>query len=249
MVSAPKRIAQLFEKLERPRDEAAGALWLSEILARPGPRVLSFLNAHAVNLCARDETFCRALLSSDHMLRDGSGVKLGCRILGLAPGPNMNGTDLIPEILERFKTRKIAILGAERRWLEHAVAKLRGQGHTALVARDGFCAEEEYLALIREETPELVVLGMGMPKQELLALRLKAAIKESGGTALIVNGGAIIDFLGEKVTRAPRWLRRLGLEWVYRLWLEPRRLARRYLIGNVVFFWRILHVARIPTRI
>jgi exopolysaccharide biosynthesis WecB/TagA/CpsF family protein len=243
MASAAKRIAHLFEKLERPRDEAACALWLAEALARPGVRVLSFLNAHAVNLSAYNEGFYNALQSSDHLLRDGSGAKLGCRIMGLAPGPNMNGTDLIPQILDRFRARKIVLLGAERRWLDRAAEKLRGQGHTALIARDGYGAEEDYLALIRQERPELIVLGMGMPKQELLALRLKAVLEAVGGTALIVNGGAIIDFLGEKVTRAPQWLRRLGLEWVYRLWLEPRRLARRYLIGNLVFFWHVLRVA------
>jgi hypothetical protein len=53
---------------------------------------------------------------------------------------------------------------------------------------------------------------------------------------LIVNGGAILDFLGEKVTRAPEVMRNTGLEWVYRLYLEPKRLARRYLLGIPVFF-------------
>src|SRR5215813_5208200 len=101
-MSAPKRIAHLFQKLELPRDHVEAETWLAAMLARPGVRVLSFLNAHAVNLCAANEIFHRAVLGSDHVLRDGSGVRLGCRLLGLAPGPNMNGTDLIPVILERF---------------------------------------------------------------------------------------------------------------------------------------------------
>src|SRR5438132_512000 len=90
------------------------------------------------------------------------------------------------------------------------------------------------LALPQNTRPELIILAMGMPKQEAIAVRLRAYLKSP---ALIVNGGAILDFLGGKVTRAPRWMQRLYLEWVYRLYLEPRRLARRYLLGIPTYFY------------
>jgi len=64
-----------------------------------------------------------------------------------------------------------------------------------------------------------------------------------GFPCLIVCGGAIIDFLGGKMPRAPRWMRRAGLEWAFRLGLEPRRLFRRYVIGNPVFLARTLSLA------
>jgi UDP-N-acetyl-D-mannosaminuronic acid transferase (WecB/TagA/CpsF family) len=62
------------------------------------------------------------------------------------------------------------------------------------------------------------------------------------GPLLIVNGGAILDFMAHRFKRAPRVLRRLGLEWLFRLLLEPARLWRRYLLGNLVFLWRAAQI-------
>jgi len=90
--------------------------------------------------------------------------------------------------------------------------------------------------LAREQQPELIVLGMGMPKQEAVAAELAV----TGGPCLIVCGGAILDFLGGKVSRAPEWLRRLGGEWLYRLLREPKRLFMRYVVGNPLFLLRTL---------
>jgi exopolysaccharide biosynthesis WecB/TagA/CpsF family protein len=82
---------------------------------------------------------------------------------------------------------------------------------------------------------------MGMPKQELLSATIA---RELPGPMLIVNGGAILDFLAHRVPRAPRVMRNLGLEWLFRLLIEPTRLWRRYLIGNLVFLWRTLQVVQ-----
>ncbi|MNI76456.1 putative N-acetylmannosaminyltransferase [compost metagenome] len=101
---------------------------------------------------------------------------------------------------------------------------------------DGFASIDTYIDLARQQQPELIVLGMGMPKQENVAARLA----ELGRPCLIVCGGAILDFMGGKVTRAPDWLRRLGGEWVYRLSREPRRLFVRYVVGNPLFLLRAL---------
>jgi hypothetical protein len=86
----------------------------------------------------------------------------------------------------------------------------------------------------------LIILGMGMPRQEIVALALRAALHRP---CLIVCGGAILDFLGGRVPRAPRLLQGLGLEWAWRLAREPRRLFRRYVLGNPVFIGRALRLA------
>jgi len=85
-----------------------------------------------------------------------------------------------------------------------------------------------------------VVLGMGMPKQETVAQQLRAAVS---GPILIINGGAVLDFLADRFQRAPPLLRSLGLEWLFRLLLEPRRLWRRYIVGNIVFLARAASLA------
>jgi hypothetical protein len=81
---------------------------------------------------------------------------------------------------------------------------------------------------------------MGMPRQEEVAIALRAAL---GFPCLIVCGGAIIDFLGGKVPRAPVWMRRCGLEWAFRLGREPRRLWNRYVHGNPRFLKRAWSMA------
>jgi N-acetylglucosaminyldiphosphoundecaprenol N-acetyl-beta-D-mannosaminyltransferase len=77
---------------------------------------------------------------------------------------------------------------------------------------------------------------MGMPKQEQLA----RALREQGGAQLIVCGGAILDFLAGKVSRAPAFMQSAGVEWLYRLAKEPRRLFKRYVVGNPAFLLKLL---------
>jgi hypothetical protein len=101
---------------------------------------------------------------------------------------------------------------------------------------DGFQSQSVYVQQALENKPSLIVLAMGMPKQEQVAVALKAALDYP---CLIVCGGAIIDFIGGKVQRAPLWMRQWGIEWVYRLLREPKRLFKRYVIGNVVFMARV----------
>ena len=88
---------------------------------------------------------------------------------------------------------------------------------------------------------ELLIVGMGVPLQEKWIernLHLLDNIK------IAVAGGAIIDFLAEKVKRAPPWFQKLGIEWLYRFIQEPKRLFRRYFIGNIVFFVYVLRLSR-----
>jgi hypothetical protein len=98
-------------------------------------------------------------------------------------------------------------------------AEVEAEGLIVEACRDGFSPPEKYLELAAGAKPELIILAMGMPK---------------------INGGAILDYLGEKVTRAPEFMRSHGMEWVYRLYLEPKRLARRYLLGIPAFFSHVV---------
>ena len=89
--------------------------------------------------------------------------------------------------------------------------------------------------------PDLIVLGMGMPKQERVAHLLRSQLDHP---CLIVCGGAIIDFMGGRVSRAPLWMRQLGIEWIYRFLHKPVRMFRRYVVGNPQFLWRSWHFVR-----
>jgi exopolysaccharide biosynthesis WecB/TagA/CpsF family protein len=136
-----------------------------------------------------------------------------------------------------YRGRKVAFWGTRQPYLDQAAQRCKAEfGIVPVSVHDGFASVETYLQLVRREQPELIVLGMGMPKQEAVAAKLAAI----GGPCLIVCGGAILDFLGGKVSRAPEWLRRLGGEWLYRLLREPKRLFMRYVVGNPLFLLRTL---------
>ncbi|MEO0680064.1 MAG: WecB/TagA/CpsF family glycosyltransferase [Pseudomonadota bacterium] len=218
--------------LRRAQGGRAGRAW-----------TLAFVNAHAVNLCASSREALAAFDAADLVLRDGSGMAILMRWAGRRPGANANGTDLIPR-LALAPGARVALYGARPGVAEAAAKELRARGGAPVAARHGFHPMEAYEAWIREDAAKgatLVVLGFGAPRQETLARRLRAAAPDGVG---IVCGGAILDFMAGRVPRAPRWMRRIGVEWVWRLGLEPRRLFRRYVIGNPLFLWRARGIAR-----
>jgi N-acetylglucosaminyldiphosphoundecaprenol N-acetyl-beta-D-mannosaminyltransferase len=221
-----------------------GEQQLVESLAHPKePTVLAFINAHAMNSAAQSKKFFEALMSADIVLRDGAGMAILLRLLNQAPGLNLNGTDLIPKIVREYAGRQIALFGTQEPYLRRArtrVMKHLAPGSSVLTTH-GFLETADYVHLAATHKPDLIVLGMGMPRQEEVACVLRAAV---GYPCLIVCGGAVIDFIGGKTSRAPMWMRRTGLEWLYRLALEPQRLFHRYVIGNPVFIARALTLAR-----
>ena len=206
------------------------------------PQVVAFANAHAMNSAASSESFFDALHSADWILRDGSGMATLFKLLALEPGFNLNGTDLIPRIVRLFNGRRIAVFGTQEPYLQRGVGAMAREcaPESAFVSAHGFLETHAYISAAASHQAELVVLGMGMPRQEVVAAALKFQLRHP---CLIICGGAIIDFLAGKTSRAPMWIRRLGMEWVYRLGMEPKRLFRRYVIGNPLFVARAVWLA------
>ncbi|HPQ51212.1 MAG TPA: WecB/TagA/CpsF family glycosyltransferase [Alphaproteobacteria bacterium] len=202
---------------------------------------LAFLNAHAVTFCYEKPEFFTSLFQTNYLLRDGIGVKLALKFFGYPETENLNGTDLIPNILKKFKNRKIAIFGASDAALEACKLKLEKNGISTIVCMaHGFHTPEHYLELIKSRQPEIVVLCMGMPKQELLA----QTISEQKLCPLVICGGGWADFYSETKKRAPLWVQKLSLEWLHRLAKEPKRLGKRYTLGILHFFY-IISISRI----
>ncbi|NET71552.1 MAG: WecB/TagA/CpsF family glycosyltransferase [Sphaerospermopsis sp. SIO1G2] len=200
---------------------------------------IGFVNAHAINLCYRDPSFYENLMRCDLLLRDGIGMKILCRLLGRRAGMNMNGTDLIPRILALRGKGSLAIYGTQKHYLKQAADTLRHTTELHVTSMlDGFHDIETYVA-DQQQPADIILLAMGMPKQEQLAARLS----QTPSSSLIICGGAIVDFMAGKVSRAPSWVRAIGMEWCYRLALEPRRLAKRYLAGNAIFLLRAAYVS------
>lgn len=204
---------------------------------------LGFLNQYAYNLISQSTELKSLFLDLDFLLRDGVGIKIACKYHGLYAGENLNGTDLIPLIIKQLTLRekdiKFFAYGTREPWLtKGAKAIFQDKGFVYL---DGFQSEKSYLdhfSVHRSENAlNVVVLAMGMPKQERVAALLK---ENSSVSALILCGGAILDFQANRYNRAPVIFRKIGIEWLYRLCVEPKRMFYRYIIGIPIFFYNMV---------
>jgi exopolysaccharide biosynthesis WecB/TagA/CpsF family protein len=227
-----------------PSVDAKEAL-LDDFAHSAGLRTLGFVNAHALNLCVGNPEFARDLMSMDRLVRDGIGVHALYRLVGNRSGINLNGTDIIPALMERFAGRRIALFGTQLHLVDKIAVTLREQLRAEVITADGFQADGYYVERIARTRPDLVILGMGMPKQERVAHLIKHSLRQD---VAVVCGGAILDFLSGNKPRAPRLMRSMGLEWVFRLSLEPKRLFKRYVLGNPLFLLRSALLAGLPKR-
>lgn len=204
---------------------------------------VSFLNAHNANVAFSEPAFAD-VLADFLILPDGIGVDLAGRLLYGEPFPaNLNGTDFIPGFLETMEIPlTVGLVGAKRRNAEAAAEALAAFApqHRFVVIHDGFFSKEEepgVLNRIAALRPDILLVAMGVPRQEYWIDR---HLTERHCTMPIAVG-ALLDFLSGAVPRAPLWMRRLRLEWLFRLTIEPGRLWRRYVVGNPLFLARVLH--------
>ena len=233
------RWSLLIHKIERVQTTADEQNLLARLTHPKRPFVLAFANAHAMNSLATSAIFFDALNSADMVLRDGSGMAILFKLLKIQPGFNLNGTDLIPKITRQFNGRCVALFGTQAPYLQQGLEAVKKDlaPLSALISAHGFMEITAYVELAQVYQPALIVLGMGMPRQEEVAAALRSTLNYP---CLIVCGGAIIDFWAGKTPRAPLWVRRVGMEWGFRLVMEPRRLFQRYVIGNPLFLIRAL---------
>ncbi|OQM75246.1 WecB/TagA/CpsF family glycosyltransferase [Manganibacter manganicus] len=202
---------------------------------------LGFLNAHGANLATTNPDFASAL-QDFLILPDGVGVDIAAKLLyGVPFRANLNGTDFVPALL-RFATPPITVglLGASRCNVEAAADKLKivAPQHRYPVMHDGFFSPADEPGILRqlaEVRPDILLVAMGMPRQELWMARHL----DQRHCTVAIAVGALFDFLAGAVPRAPKWVRRLRLEWVFRMGLEPKRLWRRYVLGNPLFLARV----------
>lgn len=194
------------------------------------------------------DAYARASLA----VPDGMPVVWASRLLGTPVPEKVSGSDIVVP-LARLAGRsrwRVYLLGGAPGVAAQAKATLRGGfgvnvvGIDApIVSADGVCEDEEaVLARIRRARPDLLLVAFGAPKQEVWIDRCLPAL----GPAVAIAVGASLDFLTGHATRAPRWMSRSGLEWVYRLLREPRRLWRRYLVRGPRFAAIVARTAQAP---
>ncbi|HEX2057082.1 MAG TPA: WecB/TagA/CpsF family glycosyltransferase [Actinomycetota bacterium] len=222
---------------------AAARAEIVRLYERDRPALVAYANAHTLNLASRDSGYREVLRSADIVLNDGAGLAIAGRVFGRPFPENLNGSDFNPAILEEAAERgwPVFFLGARPGVAAEAAQRLSARiGALRVVGtRDGYFAaseSDEVARSIAATGAGVLMVAMGNPLQELWLNRHL----EATGARLGVGVGAFLDFSAGVVPRAPTWLNRLGLEWVYRLLQEPRRMWRRYVVGNPLFLARVL---------
>jgi N-acetylglucosaminyldiphosphoundecaprenol N-acetyl-beta-D-mannosaminyltransferase len=239
------RVSFLNTHFDRMSESEAIDLLLTRLLKRQGGRVY-YGNAHTMVTAAKDPALAQALEHSDLLLADGSGVRWGSALLGTPLVYNLNGTDLVPSLCKNGAASCLSIylLGAKPKVAEIAAAKLKIAYPGLVIAgtQHGYFSEAEtpqVLEAIRVARPHLLLVAMGVPLQEIWIEKYASFLP--GITCMGVGG--LFDFLAERVVRAPYFIRAIGMEWLWRLAMEPNRLWRRYIIGNLVFLRLVLGYA------
>ncbi len=201
---------------------------------------IAFANANLLNMTSRDLALAK-LLADFHVLNDGTGVNLAARILyGQRFRANLNGTDFTPAFFDAASgPLRVYLLGAKPDVVIRAAAYVSGRWpqHIVVGQHHGFFGVDELesvLAQVKSALPDIVLIAMGNGKQEAIAQKLKHL---GVGSSWAV--GALFDFWVGIQPRAPVVFRRLGIEWVFRLYREPGRLWRRYVLGNPMFLLRV----------
>ena len=221
---------------------------LADIISSGRKEAVSFINADCLNISVHDTEYRELLNSQSIVLPDGAGISTACRLMGQKMAANLNGTDLLPPLCElaRKQDYSMFLLGAAdgvgarmKTNLETMYPGLNvvGEQHGYFDAETGTDAVIESINALK---PNIVLVAFGAPRQEKW---IRQHIDQIDANLLLGVGG-LFDFYSGDKKRAPLWMRKNGLEWVYRLYLEPGRLWRRYIVGNPLFIYRVVRWVR-----
>jgi N-acetylglucosaminyldiphosphoundecaprenol N-acetyl-beta-D-mannosaminyltransferase len=213
------------------------------------PRRVMYVNAHVLNQSREIPSLRAALERADLVYCDGYGVRLAAKALDAEIPHRMTGADWIWHLAALCEAagQSVYLLGSEPavaaetgqrlgRWYPRL--KIAGTHHGFFDI--GSPHDDRVVEDINARRPDIVLVGMGTPKQELWVEHNAARLD----TDVLWTVGALFDYVSGRVPRAPGWLADNGLEWIFRLAIEPQRMWRRYLLGNPVFISRVMAQAR-----
>lgn len=230
-----------------------------------GKLLINTINAHSYNTARKDRLFAEALTNGDVLIPDGASIVKACRWINAKSQPKerIAGWDLFTFEMERVnnngkrktenddgrRKRTVMFMGSS----EKVLALIRERAKREYPNLDIVTFSPPYKPVFSDEdnrmmieainsaNPDLLWIGMTAPKQEKWTYE---HWKELDIDCHVGTIGAVFDFYAGTMQRAPIWWQEHSLEWLYRLLKEPRRMWRRYLIGNVLFLWNIFTTER-----
>lgn len=236
-----------------------------ELAAIPDGKVLiNTINAHSYNTAQKDELFQKALLNGDYLIPDGASIVKACRWLKATSQPKerIAGWDLFEYEMNKLEkigkniatdidatvapksSKKVMFMGSSEKVLG-LIRKKAAQvyPHLEVVTYSppykpqfSDADNDAIINAINDAKPDLLWIGMTAPKQEKWTYEHWGELDINCHVGTV---GAVFDFFAGTYQRAPLWLQNHSLEWLYRLIKEPKRMWRRYIIGNTVFLWNV----------
>ena len=215
-----------------------------------GKTLINTINAHSYNTAQKDEAFAEALSKGDYLIPDGASILKACRWLKAKSQPKerIAGWDLfmfeMQAICQKLSKPKVMFLGSSEKVLS-LIRKRAAVDYPNLEIvtysppyKTDFSNEDNQAMIqaINNANPDLLWIGMTAPKQEKWTYRHWNELNIHCHCGTI---GAVFDFYAGTVKRAPLWWQKHSMEWLYRLLMEPRRMWRRYIIGNTKFLYYI----------
>lgn len=226
----------------------------AELASLPeGKLLINTINAHSYNTARKDKLFAEALINGDVLIPDGVSIVKACQWIKAKSQPKerIAGWDLFSfemgKLNSTFRSpqRTVMFMGSSQKVLDLIVKRAAEvYPHLKVVTysppyKPEFSDEDnmDIIDSINAANPDLLWIGMTAPKQEKWTY---SHWEELDIHCHVGTIGAVFDFFAGTVERAPMWWQRNGLEWLYRLLKEPKRMWRRYIIGNALFLWNML---------
>ena len=221
----------------------------AELASLPeGKLLINTVNAHSYNTARKDSLFAEALMNGDVLIPDGVSIVKACKWIKAKSQPKerIAGWDLFSFEMEKLEKKggTVMFMGSSQKVLD-LIVKRAAEVYPYLKVvtysppyKPEFSDEDNKAIIdaINAANPDLLWIGMTAPKQEKWTY---SHWEELDIHCHVGTIGAVFDFFAGTVKRAPMWWQRHGLEWLYRLLKEPKRMWRRYIIGNALFLWNI----------
>ena len=231
----------------------------AELVSLPeGKLLINTVNAHSFNTAKKDQLFANALTNGDVLIPDGVSIVKACRWIKAKSQPKerIAGWDLFSFEMEKLEreseelrtkseeSKIVMFMGSSLKVLDLIVKRAAvDYPHLKVVTysppyKPEFSDEDNrgIIDAINDANPDLLWIGMTAPKQEKWTY---SHWNELNIHCHVGTIGAVFDFFAGTVERAPIWWQKHGLEWLYRLLKEPKRMWRRYIIGNTLFLWNM----------
>jgi N-acetylglucosaminyldiphosphoundecaprenol N-acetyl-beta-D-mannosaminyltransferase len=205
------------------------------------------VNVHCLNLSCESSWLREFLNQSDLVFCDGAGIQMAARVFGRSLPMRITYADWMWQLAELCaqEGHTLFLLGARPGIAKIAASRLQflypelrivGTHHGYFDKTPDSTENEAVIEQINAVKPHILLVGLGMPVQERWLMENWERIDAN----VALTGGAVFDYISGELRRAPRWMTDHGLEWLGRLLIEPRRLWRRYVVGNPLFLWRVL---------